>query len=44
MGLADTIRSMRSLRSFRSDPVPAELVRKVLEARMWAPSAKNGQQ
>jgi nitroreductase len=43
MELADAIRDRRSIRSFRSDPVPAELVRKILSAGTQAPSAKNGQ-
>lgn len=32
------IRGRRSVRAFRSDPVPRELVERVLEAARWAPS------
>lgn len=44
MELDDAIRGRRSVRSYTSRPVPVELVRTVLEAGTWAPSAKNGQQ
>ena len=37
-------RKRRSIRRYTARPVPLELVREVLEAGTWAPSAKNGQQ
>jgi len=42
--LEEAIRGRRSVRAYTAEPVPIELVRKVLEAGAWAPSAKNGQQ
>ena len=44
MELERAIKGRRSIRSFTEKPVPIELVRRVLEAGTWAPSAKNGQQ
>ncbi len=43
MELVDAIKGRRSIRRYRPDPVPEGLVREVLEAGTWAPSAKNGQ-
>jgi nitroreductase len=42
--LEEANRGRRSVRVYTNEPVPMELVRKVLEAGTWAPSAKNGQQ
>jgi nitroreductase len=44
MELEEAIKGRRSIRRYRDQPVPVELVRQVLEAGTWAPSAKNGQQ
>jgi nitroreductase len=44
MELIEAIHGRRSIRKYRPDPVPLDLVKKVLEAGTWAPSAKNGQQ
>jgi coenzyme F420-0:L-glutamate ligase / coenzyme F420-1:gamma-L-glutamate ligase len=33
------LRSRRSIRQFKSDPVPVELIRRILETSIWAPSA-----
>jgi len=44
MELERAIKGRRSIRSYTEEPVPTELVRRVLEAGTWAPSAKNGQQ
>jgi len=45
--LADTlltlIRSRRSIRRYRPDPVPRETIDQLLEAARWAPSAHNRQ-
>jgi nitroreductase len=44
MGLAsflDLVRTRRSTRHFRPDPVPAELLDELLEAARWAPSGFN---
>jgi nitroreductase len=37
------VRSRRSTRAFRADPVPYELVRQILDAARWAPSWGNSQ-
>lgn len=39
----DVIRSRRSVRRYRSDPVPPDALEAVLNAALWAPSACNGQ-
>jgi nitroreductase len=44
MELDEAIRGRRSIRAYTSRPVPLELIRNILEAGTWAPSAKNGQQ
>ena len=41
--LLDDLRERRSVRKYQTRPVPEELVRKVLEAAGWAPSAHNAQ-
>ncbi len=35
------LRGRRSVRNFRQEPVPREVLEKVLEAAIWAPSATN---
>ena len=37
----EAIRSRRSIRKYRKDPVPEDLVLKILDAGRWAPSASN---
>lgn len=41
--LLKIIRERRSIRVFKPDPVPDELIQKILEAGRWAPSGANGQ-
>src|SRR5512137_1132041 len=43
MELADVIRARRSVRRFKPDPVPREVLEKILELAQWAPSAMNRQ-
>ena len=43
MELIEAIRSRRSIRSFKPDPVPGEVLEKLLETCRWAPSAQNTQ-
>jgi nitroreductase len=43
MSFLDLARRRRSVRRYRSDPVPPELLDQVLEAGLWAPSAVNTQ-
>ncbi|HUT14628.1 MAG TPA: nitroreductase family protein [Anaerolineae bacterium] len=38
-----TIRTRRSVRLYRDDPVPRELIERVLDSARWAPSAVNSQ-
>jgi len=44
MELMDAIRGRRSIRRFKDEQVPVELVREVLDAANYAPSAKRGEQ
>ena len=41
--LLDVLSERRSVRKYQARPVPEELVKKVLEAAGWAPSAHNAQ-
>ncbi len=43
MEVSETIRSRRSIRRFRPDPVPREVLEKILDLAQWAPSAMNQQ-
>lgn len=43
IGLLEGIRTTRAIRRLKSDPVPVELVRKVCEAGIYAPSGGNRQ-
>jgi len=44
MEIDEATRGRRSVRKYSDKPVPLQVVREVLEAGTWAPSAKNGQQ
>jgi len=44
MEVDEAIKGRRSIRKYTDKPVPLQIVREVLEAGTWAPSAKNGQQ
>ena len=39
----ECIRSRRTVRDFKPDPVPETVVRKILQAARWAPSSSNAQ-
>lgn len=41
--LLEFLKGRRSIRRYRQEPVPAELVEQILEAGRWAPSASNRQ-
>jgi F420 biosynthesis protein FbiB-like protein len=41
--LLAVLRSRRSIRRYRPEPVPEPIIRRLLEAAMWAPSAHNRQ-
>src|SRR5436309_14567711 len=43
MDLFEALRTTRTVRRLRPDPVPDELLRKVLTAATWAPSGGNRQ-
>jgi nitroreductase len=43
MELLEGIRTRRAIRKFKPDPVPPELIEKILEAAHWAPSSVNSQ-
>jgi len=43
MELTEIIRKRRSVRRYREEPVPEELLRELLELACWAPSAENEQ-
>jgi nitroreductase len=44
MELIEAIKGRRSIRKFKSDPLPREIIEDILIAGNWAPSAKNGHQ
>jgi len=39
----DLLKSRRSIRAYRPDPIPDEYVQKIIEAARWAPSGGNSQ-
>ncbi|ABB14860.1 nitroreductase family protein [Carboxydothermus hydrogenoformans] len=43
MELKEILKGRRSIRKFKKDPVPREVVEELLEAALWAPSGKNRQ-
>lgn len=43
MDVFQTIRERRSIRRFRSDPIPNIIVDEIIDAARWAPSARNRQ-
>ena len=43
MDIFEALKSRRSIRRFEDKPVPEELVKKIIEAGQWAPSACNRQ-
>ncbi|PKB72297.1 MAG: hypothetical protein BZY87_00960 [SAR202 cluster bacterium Io17-Chloro-G6] len=43
MDVYQCIRSRRTVRDYKPDPIPKELVRKILQAGRWAPSSSNTQ-
>jgi nitroreductase len=43
MDLMEAIKGRRSIRKFRSDPIPEEVLQKVMEAVRWSPSWANTQ-
>ena len=43
MDVFDCIRTRRTVRDFKPDPVPEAIVQKILQAARWAPSSSNSQ-
>lgn len=43
MDVIEAIRSRRSIRGFKPDPVPRKIIEEILETSLWAPSARNTQ-
>ncbi len=43
MNTLETIKSRRSTKNFKSDPVPEEILEQIIEAGTWAPTGKNRQ-
>lgn len=43
MDVYECIRTRRTVREFKPDPVPEEVVYKILQAARWAPSSSNSQ-
>jgi nitroreductase len=43
LGIIDKIKTRRSVRKFKADPIPDEVIEKILEAGRWAPSGLNNQ-
>ena len=43
MEVLEAIRTRRSIRRFKNEPVPPELIEKLLEAGRWAPSSADSQ-
>jgi nitroreductase len=43
MDVYDCIRTRRTVREFKPDPIPDEIVHKILQAGRWAPSSSNTQ-
>jgi nitroreductase len=43
MEVYECIRTRRTVREFKPDPVPEEVVYKILQAARWAPSSGNSQ-
>ena len=41
MELTKAIKERRSIRRYKSDPVPHEVIQEILENAVWAPSAQN---
>ena len=43
MEVFDCIRRRRTIREFKPDPIPEEVLHKILQAGRWAPSSSNSQ-
>ena len=43
MDVFECIRTRRTVRNFKPDPIPQEIVHKILQAARWSPSSSNAQ-
>jgi nitroreductase len=41
--IIEVIKGRRSVRQFKKDPVPDDLINRIMESGLWAPSGKNNQ-
>ena len=41
--LINLLKSRRSIRAYKPDPIPDEFIQKIIEAARWAPSGGNSQ-
>ncbi len=44
MDLTDALKGRRSIRTFKPQAVPRELIGKIMDLALWAPSAMNRQE
>ena len=44
MDLSEAIKGRRSIRKFKTQPVPKETIEKILDLALWAPSGMNQQE
>lgn len=43
MAVLEVIKGRRTIRKFKPDPIPDEILDEIFEAAMWAPSHANAQ-
>ncbi|MGI6551164.1 MAG: nitroreductase family protein [Syntrophomonadales bacterium] len=43
MDALELVKARRSIRKFKADPIPDQVVNEILEAASWAPSHRNSQ-
>ena len=43
MEIVEAIRTRRSVRKYKGDPIPEQIIRELLELAVWAPSGMNTQ-
>jgi nitroreductase len=44
MGIYQTMRTLRAVRRLRPDPIPDDVLHRVLEAATWAPTGGNSRE
>ena len=43
MEIVEAIRTRRSVRKYKGDPIPEQIIRELLDLAVWAPSGMNSQ-